>query len=190
MSIFEKIQPSPVVKQEVKQGWPSLLVALSLPFIAAAIGSSATQQSVDNWYQTLRKPQWNPPSWIFGPVWSILYLLMGVASWLVWRSGQGKKSKSDLKLWPKQQKSIKQTLLLYAIHLAFNALWSVLFFGMRRIKWAFAELLLLWGLIGATLLRFYQISHVAGWLLAPYLLWSTFAAVLNAKIWQLNRQRA
>jgi tryptophan-rich sensory protein len=190
MSIFAKIQAPSAARQELKWGWPSLLIALGLPLVAAAIGSSVTQKSVDSWYQTLHKPRWNPPGWVFGPVWSVLYLLMGIASWLVWRSGQDNKAKSDVKLWRKQKKTIKQALILYVSHLGFNVLWSVIFFGLRRIQWALAELLLLWGLIGATLIRFYRIRHVAGWLLVPYLLWATFAALLNARLWQLNRRRA
>lgn len=171
-----------------KWQWLALVIALAVPFLAAAIGAQATDRSVNTWYRTLRKPTWNPPSWVFGPVWSTLYTLMGIASWLVWRSGTGPTLENGALVEPNQKQTVNNALTLYGVHLVFNALWSVLFFGKRNIKWALAEVVVLWALIGATLVRFYQIKRVAGLLLVPYLLWSTFAMVLNANIWQMNRR--
>ncbi len=170
------------------QQWWALVIALALPFAAAAIGARSTNQSVNTWYRTLRKPSWNPPSWVFGPVWTTLYTLMGIASWLVWRSGTGPMLENGELVEPDKKATVNSALTLYGVHLIFNTLWSVLFFGKRNIKWALAEVIVLWGLIGATTVRFYQIKRVAGLLLVPYLLWSTFAAVLNATIWKMNRR--
>ncbi len=156
----------------------SLVLALLAPFLTALIGGTATGRSVSTWYPKLNKPRWTPPSWIFGPVWTTLYTAMGVASWLVWREGQENRNRKE---------QATGALKLYGVHLFFNALWSVLFFGLRRIGWAALEIGLLWSLIGATLLRFYRIRPLAGLLLVPYLLWSTFASALNVRFYQLNR---
>ncbi len=189
-SQLSESQMSKELSKEVKNGWLSLVVFLLAPFLAASVGGFATQTSVDTWYKTLRKPAWNPPAWVFGPVWTTLYTLMGIASWLVWRSNAGKKHPDDSTLVQHQPSGVQGALQIYGIQLALNALWSILFFGARRIRWAFAELLVLWGMIAVTLVRFYRIKPIAGWLLVPYLLWSTFAAFLNATIWRMNRVRA
>lgn len=189
-SQLSESQMSKELSKEMKNGWLSLIIFLLAPFLAASVGGFATQTSVDTWYKTLKKPAWNPPAWVFGPVWSTLYALMGIASWLVWRSSAGNKHADDGALIPQQPSGVQSALQLYGIQLALNALWSILFFGARRIRWAFAELLVLWAMIGLTLVRFYRIRPIAGWLLAPYLLWSTFAALLNATIWRMNRARA
>ncbi len=154
-----------------------LVAALGTPFIAAAIGAIATSRSVSSWYQTLRKPRWTPPSWLFGPAWSMLYLMMGVASWLIWHTGkvEGREEEAGA------------ALRLYSVHLAFNTLWSVIFFGWQRIGLGLAEILVLWSMILATLRRFQRINRRAGLLLVPYQLWVTFATALNAAIWWLNR---
>ncbi|HRW11314.1 MAG TPA: tryptophan-rich sensory protein [Caldilineaceae bacterium] len=173
-----------MVKQD-KQ-WGALAIALATPFVAAAVGGVATSSSSATWYRRLRKPDWNPPGWIFGPVWNTLYLMMGFASWLVWRR------RDDKQGWfgiggKSQRVEVDGALRLYGIHLVFNALWSVIFFGLRRVDWALAELLVLWSLILTTLARFYEIDKRAGWLLVPYQLWATFATVLNFTIWRMNR---
>ena len=150
-----------------------LAVALIACYGAAAVGGILTSSSVSTWYQTLQKPSFNPPSWVFGPVWAILYGTMAVAVWLVWRSaGAGE---------------AKLPLLLFAIQLCLNVAWSGLFFGLRQPGWAFLEICLLWVAIGASLVSFVRISPVAGWLMAPYLLWVSFAAILNLSLWLLNR---
>jgi translocator protein len=154
--------------------WLSLLAALVIPQIAGGVGAVATASSVATWYQKLKKPAWNPPGWLFGPVWTLLYLAMGFASWLVWQRGR------------EEDRPVRGELGLYGAQLGLNLLWSVLFFGRRRVDWALAEIGLLWAAILATLARFYRVRPAAGLLLLPYQLWTTFAAVLNAAVWRLN----
>ena len=150
-----------------------LIVALAACYAAAAVGGIFTSSSVGSWYQTLEKPPFNPPSWVFGPVWTVLYGMMAVAVWLVWRNAA-----------PGQA---RLPITLFAIQLVLNVAWSLLFFGLRQPGWAFAELCLLWLAIGATLLTFWPVSRPAAWLMVPYLLWVSFAGVLNLNIWLLNR---
>ena len=173
-------------KNFLRNGALPLSIALIIPFMAAAIGVRATSESVNTWYKTLRKPTWNPPPWIFGPVWTVLYTMMGIASWLVWRSGH--EAKQGAIAEPSKQQAVNRALVLYGVHLVFNTLWTLIFFGQRNIKWALVEIVVLWGLIASTLTGFYRIKPAAGWLLVPYLLWSTFATILNATIWQMNRR--
>lgn len=125
------------------------------------------------WYATLKKPSWNPPGWIFGPVWSALYTMMAVAAWLVWQRGGFVAQ--------------RRPLALFLAQLGLNALWTPLFFGLHRPGLAFAEILLLWVAIAATLAAFRRVNQATVWLLAPYLLWVSFAAVLNFELWRLNR---
>jgi translocator protein len=146
------------------------LIGWLLLCFAAAAGGALFMPG--EWYAALNKPAWNPPDWIFGPVWTALYTMMAVAAWLVWRrggfAGQGR------------------PLGLFLAQLALNALWTPLFFGLRQPGVAFAEILLLWVAILATLLAFWPVSRAAAWLLAPYLAWVSFAAVLNGTLWRLN----
>ncbi len=144
----------------------------SLCFAVAGLGAAATSTSVNGWYQTLVKPSWNPPDWIFGPVWTALYLLMGVSAWLVWRH-QG---------WP----AARPALLWFGVQLLLNLLWSVVFFGMQRPGLACIEMVLLWFSIVATCRTFRARSSNAAILLVPYLAWTSFAAVLNFAIWRMN----
>jgi benzodiazapine receptor len=146
---------------------------LFVSFIAAAIGAAASIQA-GPFYLSLQRPAWAPPATIFGPVWTVLYVLMGIAAWLVWRVGGFGAARS--------------ALTLFLVQLAFNALWSWLFFAWHRGGQAFADILLLWALIIATLIFFWRIRPVAGALLVPYLLWVSFAAALNYAVWQLNPQ--
>jgi translocator protein len=169
-----------------RRDWISLALALLIPQLAGGLGAVATASSVPTWYRTIRKPSWNPPSWVFGPVWTMLYLLMGFASWLVWRRSREER-RTDSPLAPPEDPEEREALVLYGAQLAFNSLWSVIFFGLRSIGGALAEIVLLWGLILATVLRFYRLRPAAGLLLLPYLAWSSFATVLNAAIWRLNR---
>lgn len=126
-----------------------------------------------DWYLTLNKPSWNPPGWVFGPVWTLLYTMMAIAAWLVWRKGGIAKQ--------------RRPLTLFAVQLLLNALWTPLFFGLHMLGVAFAEIILLWIAILATILAFRKVSPSAAWLLVPYLLWVTFAAILNATLWWMNR---
>ena len=151
-----------------------LVIAVSTPLLVGGLSGVVTARAVRDWYPTLVKPWFNPPSWVFGPVWSLLYLMMGIAAFLVWQKGG-------------DGVAIKTALTLFAIQLVLNGLWSVLFFGLHSPALAFAEILVLWVFIGATMVSFWRISPAAGLLLLPYQLWVTFAAVLNGSIWILNR---
>jgi benzodiazapine receptor len=161
---------APLSKPTQIVGLAAWLVA---SFIAAAIGGAASIQA-GPFYAALQRPDWAPPAAVFGPVWTVLYALMGIAAWLVWRVGGFRAARA--------------ALTLFFIQLAANALWSWLFFGWQRGALAFADILLLWALIGATLMFFWRIRPLAGALLVPYLLWVGFAAALNYVVWQLNPQ--
>ena len=149
-----------------------LVVALAVTFAAAGIGSVFTSQSVGDWYQQIAKPSWTPPGWLFGPVWTVLYTLMAVAAWLVWRQGG----------WGEA----RLALGLYAGQLVLNAAWSALFFGARLPGPAFAELVVLWLMIVATTAAFFRKSAVAGVLMLPYAGWTAFAGALNFALWRMN----
>ena len=151
-----------------------LIVAMAIPLLVGGVSGFATAQGVRDWYPALVKPSFNPPSWVFGPVWTLLYIMMGIAAYLVWQKGLG-------------SGAVRAALVLFAIQLFLNGLWSVLFFGMQSPALAFAEILLLWVSIGMTLVLFWRVSPVAGMLLLPYWAWVTFAAILNGSIWILNR---
>ena len=146
---------------------------LAVSFIAAAVGSAASIQA-GPFYAQLVRPEWAPPSDVFGPVWTILYALMGIAAWLVWRVG-----------W---FRAARTALTLFLVQLVVNALWSWLFFGWHLGGAAFADIVLLWVLIIATLVAFWRVRPLAGVLLIPYLLWVSFASTLNYSVWQLNPQ--
>ena len=150
-----------------------LTFAVAIPLAVGGLSGLVTAQGVQEWYPTLVKPSFNPPSWVFGPVWTLLYLMMGIAAFLVWQKG-----------W--ESEAVKTALAFFAIQLILNGLWSILFFGMRAPGLALAEILLLWASIGLTTVLFWRVTPVAGMLL-PYQAWVTFAAVLNGAIWVLNR---
>lgn len=143
-----------------------LLVFLALTFGAAVVGS---QFGPGPWFEALQKPDWNPPNWVFAPVWTALYAMMAVAAWLVWRGG-GRRG----------------PIVLFLLQLALNAAWSWLFFGLHRPDLALADIVLLWLAIVATLVAFARVSGGAAALMVPYLAWVSFATVLNASIWRLN----
>jgi tryptophan-rich sensory protein len=155
------------------QRWLVLLLFIAVTFAAAGIGGAATASSVNTWYPTLVKPSWNPPSWIFGPVWSSLYLLMAVAAWRVWRHTE--------------HPGRRAALAWYFGQLVLNALWSCLFFGLRNPGLAFAEVIVLWASLVVVLLKFARIDRPASLLWLPYLAWVSFATVLNGTVWWLNR---
>ena len=149
------------------------LVALAgwllLTFSASA---TAVFVSAGGWYAGLAKPAWNPPGWIFGPVWTLLYAMMAVAAWRVWLQGG----------WNRQKKALGLFLLQWAL----NALWTPLFFGLHRPGWALAEILVLLVAILATIRAFWRVDRTAGLLLFPYAAWVAFASALNGTIWRLN----
>ncbi|PIV32771.1 MAG: sensory protein [Lysobacterales bacterium CG02_land_8_20_14_3_00_62_12] len=144
---------------------------LLLSFAAAAIGALASVQAA-TFYQQLAQPSWAPPSAVFGPVWSMLYAMMGIAAWLVWREGG----------WRRQ----RGVLTLFVLQLVVNVLWSWLFFAWHHGSLAFADIVLLWLLIAATVTGFWRVRPLAGALLLPYLCWVGFALALNYAVWQLN----
>ncbi len=152
--------------------WAGLAFWLGVCFVVAWAGSAATAPKIEGWYAGLVKPAWNPPNWVFGPVWTVLYCCMAVAAWLVWRQGGFA--------------SARRPLTWFYIQLALNGFWSWIFFGMESPGWAFAELVLLWTAITATTVEFWRRSFVAGMLFVPYLAWATFAGALNFALWRLN----
>ena len=144
---------------------------LVVSFAASAVGAAASIQA-KSFYSQLVQPDWAPPPGVFGPVWTTLYALMGIAAWLVWRSGGFSQH--------------RYALMLFLLQLSFNALWSWLFFAWQRGALALADVLVLWVLIVATLINFWRVRPLAGVLLIPYLLWVSFASALNYSVWQLN----
>jgi benzodiazapine receptor len=153
----------------------SLGAFLLLCFGAAALGGLVTAPATgpaDGWYAQLVKPTWNPPSWLFGPAWTVLYAMMAVAAWLVWRRAN--------------PEARRRPMVVFGVQLALNVLWSVIFFGLGRVDLAVIEILGLWAAILATIAVFRPISRAAALLLVPYLLWVSFAAALNITIWRLN----
>ena len=152
---------------------PKLLVSISVCLLAGAIGSVFTVSSIPNWYATLNKPSFNPPNWIFGPVWTTFYIFMGISLYLVWQRNFNKKSK-------------KISLQWFAFQLVLNSLWSVIFFGMKNPPLALICIFILWYAIFRTIQKFYPTSKVAAYLLVPYLAWVSFATLLNTAIASLN----
>ena len=150
----------------------ALLVALLVCYAAAAVGGLLGTGSDQNWYADLAKPSWTPPAWVFGPVWMVLYGMMAVAVWLVWLR--------------RSRQPGAAPLVVFAVHLAFNAAWSPLFFGLHRPGMALVDIVLLWLTLAVTMWLFLRRRAVAGLLLVPYLLWVSFAAALNFAIWRLN----
>ena len=150
-------------------------LVLSIIFCQAAggIGSLFTAPAIPTWYASLKKPAFNPPNWLFSPVWITLFLLMGISLYLVWHKGF-------------QTPGVKFALVVFFIQLALNTLWSILFFGAKTPFFAFLEIILLWCAILLTILLFYKISRPAALLLTPYIAWVSFAAVLNYFLWRLN----
>lgn len=148
-----------------------LVVFLGVSFVAAAIGSFVTFASLDPWYANLQKPAWTPSGAVIGAIWTVLYALMGIAAWLVWRE----------KGW-----SLSLPLVLFAVQLVLNVLWSVLFFGLQNLAAGLIGILFLWAAVAATLVSFWRVTRWAGALFVPYLAWVTIATTLNAVLWQMN----
>jgi len=164
--------------------------------LAGSIGSIFTFPEIKEWYSTLKKPFFNPPSWIFGPVWTILFVLMGISLYLVWKKGFVVKNELKIKkrkAWNKYSQKLftgewkkANIILIFAVQLGLNVLWSFVFFGMHSPALAFFELLALWVAILFTIVNFYRVSKAAAYLLVPYILWVSFAGVLNLFIFALN----
>ena len=150
-----------------------LIIAIIIPVAVGAISGFFTATGVESWYQTINKPSWNPPGWIFGPVWTTLYVMMGIALFLVWKSD----SSDVLK---------KTAIALFAIQLILNFFWSFIFFDQQQIGWALVEIIVMWFFILLTIFAFGNVSKLAAWLLVPYMSWVSFATILNYTIWKLN----
>lgn len=169
LTLHSDVQRGPVNGSRV---WLGLAAFLALCLGAGWIGSLVTMPEIDGWYQSLVKPSWQPPRWLFGPVWTTLYILMGVAAWLVWRrrgfSGAG------------------AALTLFGVQLLLNIAWSYIFFGAHELLLASVEIVILWIAILATILAFRRHSGAAALLMLPYILWVSFASALTFTIWQLN----
>ena len=149
------------------------VIAILIPQLAAVIGSVFTMPSIEDWYANLGKPQLAPPNWVFGPAWTALFLLMGIALFIVWQKGLNKKN-------------VKAAFSIFIGQLALNVLWSIIFFGLHSPGFAFVEIVFLWFAILATIIAFAKVSKPAAWLLVPYILWVSFASYLNFMIWMLN----
>jgi len=150
-----------------------LIVSLAVPNLVGMLSGAAVSKSPGDWYSALVKPSFTPPSWVFAPVWTVLYSLMGVSFFLIWRRGL-------------DSPGVRRGLFFFSLQLAFNALWAPFFFGLKAPGLALLDLLLLFGALLATLFSFFRIFKPAGVLLIPYLGWVGFAGLLNFRIWQLN----
>jgi len=155
------------------QNWPKLLISVVGCELVGILGTPFTMAAIPTWYAGLNKPFFSPPNWLFGPAWTILYFLMGIALYLIW-----------IKDW--QKPAVKTALKIFFAQLALNFIWSPIFFGLRSPELALAVIVAMWALIILTIKKFYPISKTASYLLIPYLLWVTFATLLNAAIVVLN----
>ncbi len=158
--------------RSVRQG-VLLTVFIVLCLAAGGVGAFLTGPAVSTWYRLIHKPSWTPPDWLFGPVWTVLYIMMGCAGWLTWRSEDGPRRRPGLWIW--------------GLQLAVNFLWSPLFFGLHAVGLALIDIYLLWLLIGRFIVTVWTLSRPAALLFMPYWAWVTYAAALNLGIWILNR---
>lgn len=147
----------------------SIIICLGAGFV----GSIFTNPKIDTWYATIKKPAITPPDWVFAPVWTTLFILMGIAFYLVWRAG-----------WSNPK--VRTAMVIFLVQLIFNMLWSAVFFGLKAPLAAFFIIIALWLLILLTIILFAKVNKIAGVLLMPYILWVSFASVLNYKLWRLN----
>lgn len=150
-----------------------LVISIAIPVAIGATAGFFTVTGVGSWYQTINKPSWNPPGWVFGPVWTMLYIMMGVSLYLVWKSGNNN--------------HLKRTAIgLFAVQLILNFFWSFIFFDQQQPGWAFVEIIAMWVFILLTIFAFAKVNKTAAWLLVPYISWVSFATILNYTIWKLN----
>jgi tryptophan-rich sensory protein len=150
----------------------AFLLSLIIPLAVGGISGYFTVSAIPGWYQTIQKPSWNPPNWVFGPVWTTLYALMGIAMYLIWTQPLSEQR--------------QRALHLNAAQLILNFFWSLIFFNLHAIGWALIEIIILWVLIVRTMFAFDRVYKPAAWLLLPYIVWVTFATILNGTIWWLN----
>jgi len=153
---------------------PGILVSIAICELAGILGTAFTTPSIPGWYAGLIKPPFNPPNWLFGPVWTVLYALMGVSAYLVYEKGR-------------KEPKVRTALVVFAAQLALNALWSIVFFGGHMLFGGAVVIVFLWAMILASIWLFSKISRSAAWLLVPYILWVSFATVLNISLYVLNR---
>ncbi|MFA6339090.1 MAG: TspO/MBR family protein [Candidatus Paceibacterota bacterium] len=149
------------------------VIAVVVTQFAGIIGSFFTVSAIPTWYTTIQRSQLNPPNWIFGPVWTTLYFLMGISAFLIWKKGF-------------ERKEVRNALYIFAFQLALNTLWSIIFFGLHSLRGAFIEIIILWLVIIWTMVAFYKISRPAAYLLLPYITWVTFASYLSYSVMVLN----
>ena len=149
-----------------------LIISISLPLIVGGLAGYATSSNISNWYIYLNKPWFNPPNYLFGPVWTALYILMGASLFMIWKSPSGKFK--------------TQALIIFSIQLLLNFSWSFIFFYFHQTGWALVEILLLWISIASMIYAFYKVSRPSAYLQIPYILWVSFATALNGAIWFLN----
>ncbi len=149
------------------------IIALALPLLVGGVSGFFSVTGVESWYPTIQKPSWNPPNWVFGPVWTTLYVMMGIAFFLVWKDDTSKELK-------------KIAITLFAVQLTLNFFWSFIFFKLQQPGWALVEIIAMWIFISLTIFAFAQVNKAAAWLLVPYISWVSFATILNYTIWQLN----
>ncbi len=157
-----------MMKQPLK-----LVLSIGVCLMAGVVGSVFNIAAIPTWYTTINKPFFNPPNWVFGPVWTTLFILMGISLYLVWREGSKKKE-------------VRKGLGLFRFQLLLNVLWSGLFFGLRSPALGFIGIVALWVMIFLTIKQFNKVSKEAAWLLIPYIAWVSFASILNLSIWALN----
>jgi translocator protein len=162
-----------IVKKTALLEIGKLLLCIVASQMAGIIGGIITATSVMDWYPTLRKPSFTPPDWLFGPTWTVLFVIMGIAAYLVLRSGI-------------QGKLVKISLGIFLVQLVLNLLWSIVFFGLKSPGGAMIEIVFLWLAILITAIYFFKVSMAAGWLMLPYIAWVSFAAILNFQIWRIN----
>ena len=154
--------------------WLKALISITIPLVVGFTSSLFNETGEGSWYTSIKKPEWNPPGWVFAPVWTTLYIMMGFALFLVW------KSKAD-------SKQESKAIIFWIIQMVLNFFWTFIFFGQQQIAGALIEIILLWFAILITIFLFARIDKLAAWLLVPYISWVSFAALLNLAIWQLNR---
>ena len=151
-----------------------LVISILIPLVVGFTSSFFTASSVSTWFQTIEKPSWNPPGWIFAPVWTSLYILMGISLFLIWKNEYDQQKK-------------RAALILFAFQLLLNFLWSFIFFGQHQIGWALVDIAALWLALLVTIFAFASVNKTAAWLLVPYISWVSFATLLNFSIWTLNK---
>lgn len=163
----------PTISVPARSPWPRIAIAVGITLTIGLLAGLSMSGSWYGWYAQLQKPSFAPPTWVFGPVWTLLYVLMGIGAGLVWRAGT-------------EQAGVRRALGLYTVQLILNAMWSFIFFGLREMGWALVDMAVLWCLIIATMFAFARVQRAAAWLLLPYICWVSFAFLLNAAFVRLN----